>query len=78
MMNLMNMFLTTLKVCLQVFFLRYNFILQRIYVRKEIKPFCKKSLFKKSLLKLTKECAFSVNNRPIKQINRCPMEVPSL
>ena len=40
-----------------------------IYVRKEIKPFCKKSIFKK----LTKESAFSVNNRLIKQTDGCPM-----
>ena len=33
-------------------------VLQRIYVRKEIKPFCKKSIFKKLLLNLTKECVF--------------------
>ena len=49
-------------------------VLQRIYVRKEIKPFCKKSIFKKLLLKLTKECLISENNRLIKQINGCPME----
>ena len=36
-----------------------DYVLQRIYVRKEIKPFCKKSIFKKLLLKLTKECVFS-------------------
>ena len=28
-----------------------DYILQRIYVRKEIKPFCKKSILKKLLLK---------------------------
>ena len=53
-----------------------DYILQRIYVRKEIKPFCKKSIFKKLLLKLTKECVFSVNNRLIKQIDGCPMGGP--
>ena len=36
-----------------------EYILQRIYIRKEIKPFCKKSIFKKLLLKLIKECVFS-------------------
>ena len=43
-MNVMKMFLTTLKVCLQVFLFKKRFIiiLQRIYVRKEIEPFCKK------------------------------------
>ena len=53
-----------------------DYILQRIYVRKEIEPFCKKSIFKKLLLKLTKECVFSVNNRLIKQIDGCPMGCP--
>ena len=37
-------------------------ILHRIYGCKNIKTFCKKSIFKKKLLKLTKECIFSVNN----------------
>ena len=46
-----------------------DYILQRIYVRKEIKPFCKNSIFKKLILKLTKECVFSVNNRLTKQID---------
>ena len=49
------------------------YILQRLYVRKEIKPFFKEPIFKKLLLKLTKECVFSVNNRLIKQINGCLM-----
>ena len=52
--------------------------LQRIYVRKEIKPFCEKSIFKKLLLKLTEECVLSVNNKLIKQIDGCPMGVPCL
>ena len=43
-----------------------DFVLQRIYFCKEIKPFCKKTVFKKLLLKLTRECVFSVNNRLIK------------
>ena len=50
-----------------------GYILQRIYVCKEIKPFCNKSIFKKFLLKLTKECIFSLNHRPIKQTDCCPM-----
>ena len=37
---------------------------------------CKKSIFKKLLRKLTKECAFSVNNRLIKQKDGCPMGGP--
>ena len=37
---------------------------------------CKKSIYKKLLIKLTKECTFSVNNRLIKQINGCFMGGP--
>ena len=72
-MNVMKMFLTTLKVCLQVFLFKKRFIiiLQRIYVRKEIEPFCKKSIFKKLPIKLTKECVFSVIDGLIKQIDSC-------
>ena len=55
---------------------RIDYILQRIYVREEIKPFCKKTIFKKLLLKLTKECVFSVNNGLIKQIDDCPVRGP--
>ena len=36
----------------------------------------KKSIFKKLLIKLTKECTFSVNNQLIKQIDGCPMGGP--
>ena len=36
----------------------------------------KKSIFKKLLIKLTKEFIFSVNNRLIKQIDGCPMGGP--
>ena len=50
-----------------------DYILQRFYVRNEIKPFCKKTKFKKLLLKLTKECVFSMNNKLIKQVDGCPM-----
>ena len=53
-----------------------DYILQRIVVCKEIKPFCKKSIFKKMLLKLIKECVFSINNRLIKQTDGCPMGGP--
>ena len=36
-----------------------DYILHKIYVDKSIKPFCKKSIFKKLLVKFTKECVFS-------------------
>ena len=46
-----------------------DYMLQGIYVRTEVKPFHKKLIFKKMLSKLTKECAFSVNDRIIKQFD---------
>ena len=53
-----------------------EYILKRIYTNKELKPLCKKSIFKKLLIKLTKESVFSANNRLIKQIDGCPMGGP--
>ena len=53
-----------------------EYILNRVYTNKELKLLCKKSIFKKLLIKLTKESVFSVNNRLIKQIDRCPMGGP--
>ena len=53
-----------------------DYIVHKIYVKKELKPFCKKSIFKKLLNKLTTECVFSANNRLIKQIDGCPMGGP--
>ena len=50
-----------------------EYILKRIYTNKELKPLCEKSLFKKLLIKLTKESIFSANNRLITQIDGCPM-----
>ena len=41
-----------------------------------IEPMSKKLISKKLLIKLTKECTFSVNNQLIKQIDRCPMGGP--
>ena len=45
-----------------------DYIIPKIYVKKEIKPPCKKSIFTKLLRKLTQECVFSINNRLIKQV----------
>ena len=50
-----------------------QYILHKVYADKSIKPFCKKSIFKKLLVKLTQECVFSVNSRLIKRIDGCPM-----
>ena len=53
-----------------------DYIIHKIYTKKVIEPMCKKSVFKKLLIKLTKECTFSVNNQLIKQIDGCPMGGP--
>ena len=51
-----------------------DYVIQKNYIKKEIKPFCKKSLiFIKLLRKPTQECVFSFNNRLIKQVDGCPM-----
>ena len=49
-----------------------EYILKRIYTNKELEPLCKKSVFKKLFIKLTKESVFSANNLLIKQIDGCP------
>ena len=50
-----------------------DYINQKIYGKKEITPFCKKSIFMKLLKKLTQECVFTINNKLIKQVDGCPM-----
>ena len=55
---------------------KIKYILHKIHVDKLIEPYCKRSIFKKLLLKLTKECIFSVNSRLIKKIDGCPMGGP--
>ena len=40
-----------------------EYILNRIYTNKELKSLCKKSIFKKLLIKLAKEIVFPANNR---------------
>ena len=53
-----------------------DYIIQKIYVKKEIKPFCKKYIFIKLLRQLTQKCMFPNNNRLIKQVNGCPLGGP--
>ena len=55
---------------------RIDNILYRIFAHKEIGPFRKKSMFKKLLLKLTKESVFSVNNSLTRHIDGCSVEGP--
>ena len=53
-----------------------GYIIHKIYPEKIIEPMCRKPIYKKLLIKLTKECTFSVNNRLIKKINGCFMGGP--
>ena len=55
-----------------------EYFVKRIYTNKELKHLCKRSIFKKLLIKLTKESAFTANSRLIKQIDGCQWEVPYL
>ena len=50
-----------------------DYIIHKIYTKNVIGPMCKKPVFEKLLIKLTKECTFSLNDRLIKQIDGCPM-----
>ena len=52
-----------------------NYIVDRIYVRKEIEPLCKK-MFKKLLFKLTKGRVFLVTEKLLKQVNGCSIGGP--
>ena len=51
-----------------------DYIIRKTYAKNVIEPMRKKSIFKKLLIKLTKECTFSVNNRLIK--HGCPVGGP--
>ena len=50
-----------------------DYIIHKIYTKEVIKLICKKSIFKKLLMKLMEECTYSVNNWLIKQSDGCPM-----
>ena len=53
-----------------------DFILDEIYVRKKIEPFCKEPVFKKLLNKLYKCCTFLADGRLIRHVDGCPMGGP--
>ena len=40
-----------------------DFICDEIYVHKKLQPICRRSIFKKLLLKLTTKCTFSINEQ---------------
>ena len=54
----------------------FNYVVDRIYVRKEIEPLCKQTIFKKLLFKLTKGCVFTVTEKLLRQVDGCPMGGP--
>ena len=54
-----------------------NYLVDRIYVRKEIEPLCKKLILKKGLFTLTIEWVFSVTEKLSKQVDRCSMGGPT-
>ena len=53
-----------------------DFILDAIYVRKKLEPFCKKPFFKKLLNKLCKGRTFLADVRSIRQVDGYPMGGP--
>ena len=54
-----------------------DFICDEVYIHKKLQPICKRSIFKRILLKLTTECTFSINEQLCKQIE-FPWEVNCL
>ena len=50
-----------------------DFICDEIYIHQKLQPICKRSIFKKLLLKLTTECTFSINDQLCKQIDGVSM-----
>ena len=50
-----------------------DYIIQKVYVKKEINPFCKMSIFIKLIGKTTQECVFSINNRLMNEVDGCHM-----
>ena len=55
-----------------------DFILDEIFVGKKLEPFCKKSVFKMFLNKLSEGCTFLADGRLIRQVDGYPMGGPIL
>ena len=53
-----------------------DYILEKIYVNRKMKPICSKLIFKPLLYKLTAECTFQFNKKFFKQIDGCLMGGP--
>ena len=53
-----------------------EYICDEIYIHGKLEPMCKRSIFKKLLYKLTKECTFSANGKLYKQIDGVSMGGP--
>ena len=54
-----------------------EYVCDEIYKNGKLEPMCKRSIFKKLLLKLTKECTFSANDKLFKQIDGVSMGGPA-
>ena len=50
-----------------------DFIVDEIYIRKKLEPFCEKSVVKELLNKLYRGCTFLADGRLIIQVDGCPM-----
>ena len=53
-----------------------DYMLEKIYVNRKMKPICSKLIFKRLLCKLTTECTFQFNTKLFKQIDGCSMDGP--
>ena len=53
-----------------------HYILDEIYIKKRLKPVCKRLIMKRLLKRLTSDCLFSINERLIKQTDGCAMGSP--
>ena len=54
-----------------------DFIVDEIYFREKLEPFCKKSVFKNWLHKLWKACTFLADGKLIRQVDGCTMGGPT-
>ena len=53
-----------------------DYILDQIYVQHKLKPICIKLIFKRLLIKLSKEVTFTFNSKFCKQTDGCTMGSP--
>ena len=53
-----------------------NYIIEQIYVHKNLTPISSKEIFRRLLMKLATECTFKFNSRFFKQMDACTMGGP--